>query len=365
MKKSLLFGALAVAVSFGCAAREYTQDDIQYTLKYDNTLEVTGVERHSEDNVLSGIIEIPEEVTIGFDTYKVTSIKREAFKDCYYLTNVFLPNTIEKIGRDAFMNCYSLRGMALPASLKELEYNIYLNNTIFYRTPIETLSLFSETIPEFVDLKDMFTSEYLKRIIIPKGADAVYEKAYPEIKEGRIKVTIDLSEYPGDGYGFTNYRVGSPFLTIDMAYYPYWVMNTSANIPREAVMYLSENEDVFIYLPMFYAGADNSDGDDEPKGLLVDGNSVSSSRYNSVTANRFDYRFCCLKGLKDGSVIKYKFAGSEVDEVLETMPDRFDVYNAAGILVAKNADAAALNNLERAFYVLKAENIVRKVMAGK
>ncbi|MBD5137588.1 MAG: leucine-rich repeat protein [Lachnospiraceae bacterium] len=40
--------------------------------------------------------------------YKVTEIWSKAFKDCYDLTQITLPSTIETIGKDAFKNCHDL-----------------------------------------------------------------------------------------------------------------------------------------------------------------------------------------------------------------------------------------------------------------
>ena len=53
----------------------------------------------------SDIVVIPETVTYGSTTYKVTAIGRNAFRECYNLKSVNIPNTITSIGDYAFSDC--------------------------------------------------------------------------------------------------------------------------------------------------------------------------------------------------------------------------------------------------------------------
>ena len=53
-----------------------------------------------KDNVV-----IPEEVTYKNMTYRVTTIGRDAFKECSGLTSITIPSSVWNIGKCAFFNC--------------------------------------------------------------------------------------------------------------------------------------------------------------------------------------------------------------------------------------------------------------------
>ena len=53
-------------------------------------------------------VEIPASVNYGGNTYSVTAIKEQAFRDCPGLMSVTIPNTITAIGYEAFYSCTSL-----------------------------------------------------------------------------------------------------------------------------------------------------------------------------------------------------------------------------------------------------------------
>ena len=57
----------------------------------------------------------------------VTSLKREAFKDCKELTAVIIPDSVEKIGNCAFKGCGALTDVKLPEGLKELRIEAFMN----------------------------------------------------------------------------------------------------------------------------------------------------------------------------------------------------------------------------------------------
>lgn len=57
----------------------------------------------------------------------VTSLKREAFRDCKELTAVIIPDSVEKIGNCAFKGCGALTDVKLPEGLKELRIEAFMN----------------------------------------------------------------------------------------------------------------------------------------------------------------------------------------------------------------------------------------------
>lgn len=71
------------------------------------------------------IIEIPENIKVNKQIYKVTSIGIEAFYCCWNLTEVKLPNSIESIGAKAFYGCQALNKINFPQSLKSIDFGAF------------------------------------------------------------------------------------------------------------------------------------------------------------------------------------------------------------------------------------------------
>ena len=68
---------------------------------------------------------IPETVEIDSITYTVTSIGEKAFKDCYYLSSVTIPNTVKDIEDWAFWRCTSLKSVTIPNSVERILYGAF------------------------------------------------------------------------------------------------------------------------------------------------------------------------------------------------------------------------------------------------
>lgn len=80
---------------------------LTYTLNADHTATVANYDNHTPD----GVIDIPDTVTSGSQTYTVTAIGEYAFNPSTTITNVssvFIPVTVTSIGRFAFRCCKSL-----------------------------------------------------------------------------------------------------------------------------------------------------------------------------------------------------------------------------------------------------------------
>ncbi len=134
MKKNLL---RLVVCLFGmmCASNMYAYKfsapnndgkTIYYNINKDGaTCEVT----HNERNTYAGVIYIPESATYNGKSYKVTSIGKEAFRDCKDILLVVLPNTIRNIGTYAFLNCPRLKSMEFPESVITIGKQAFENCT--------------------------------------------------------------------------------------------------------------------------------------------------------------------------------------------------------------------------------------------
>ena len=80
---------------------DLTENGINYTLKSDGTLEVTGLASWTNR------ADIPSSITIGGVKYRVTSIGAYAFKGRSDITYLSIPYSIKSIGEYAFIDCGS------------------------------------------------------------------------------------------------------------------------------------------------------------------------------------------------------------------------------------------------------------------
>lgn len=105
---ALAEGGGSTGVSHAAIRYLNTDDkDIQgltYTLHADHTATVANYDNSTQD----GVIDIPDTVTSGGQSYKVTAIGDSAFNPSHTITNVssvFIPATVTSIGRFAFRCC--------------------------------------------------------------------------------------------------------------------------------------------------------------------------------------------------------------------------------------------------------------------
>ena len=121
----------------------YQGKTLYYNITSSNTVAVTYYSSDNyfeSNNYVSGDVVIPSSVTNNGTTYSVTSIGYEAFRRCYGLTSVTIPNSVTSIGNSAFENCSSLTSVTIPNSVTSI------GNGAFYNCS----SLTSVTIPNSV-----------------------------------------------------------------------------------------------------------------------------------------------------------------------------------------------------------------------
>ena len=112
--KQLLLSLLMSIMSVSAFAEDVEINGITYSLN-NETLEAEVI-----DGSYSGDITIPETVDYNDKTYSVTSIGEDAFRWCYDLTSITIPNSVTSIGYHAFWQCYGLTELTIPNSVTSI-----------------------------------------------------------------------------------------------------------------------------------------------------------------------------------------------------------------------------------------------------
>ena len=86
------------------------ENDFSYTLKADNTAEISCLNKSIET------AEIPSEI----GGHKITSLADNCFAECEKLKEVILPDSVTKFGSYAFYHCSSLENLTIPATVTEI-----------------------------------------------------------------------------------------------------------------------------------------------------------------------------------------------------------------------------------------------------
>lgn len=102
-------------------AQDFNIDGILYTVTSPNnlTVKVAGYKNNSP------IINIPQSITSGSKTYKVTSIGDRAFSFCETLTEITIGNNVTSIGYAAFFNCENLSSIYIPGSVNSIDESAF------------------------------------------------------------------------------------------------------------------------------------------------------------------------------------------------------------------------------------------------
>ena len=121
--KKLLFTIIAFFLPLLASADIVEVDGIFYNIiKKVKTAEVT-----SNPNKYSGAVNIPDKFIYDKVEYKVISIGDNAFKSCFNMSSVTIPNSVTSIGREAFRFCSDLTTMNIPNSVTSIGYEAFMS----------------------------------------------------------------------------------------------------------------------------------------------------------------------------------------------------------------------------------------------
>lgn len=115
MKKNIILLMLILTSISMTAAQVVTIDGFKVFLEEGNNAILISV---SNDN--SGIVSIPENISVDGNEYNIVQIDKSCFKDCDWLISISLPSTIKSLPYACFSGCTSLTNVTLPSSISSL-----------------------------------------------------------------------------------------------------------------------------------------------------------------------------------------------------------------------------------------------------
>ncbi len=91
-------------------------------------------------------VSIPATVNFGGISYKVTSIAKNAFKNCKKLTKVTVDSNIETIGANAFMGCTKLKSVTIGKNVKKIGAKAFYGDKKLAKITIKTRKLTAKNV---------------------------------------------------------------------------------------------------------------------------------------------------------------------------------------------------------------------------
>lgn len=143
---------------------------------------------------VGGAVSIPDYVEYNGITYNVVAIANHAFRGCYTLSAISIPNTVNNIGQYAFYGCSQLSSINIPNTVNNIgKYTFAFCN-----------HLTSVIIPDSVTTIDIYAFEYsgLTSVTIGKSVTNINSGAFrsctslTEINSNAIVAPILGSENP-------------------------------------------------------------------------------------------------------------------------------------------------------------------------
>jgi hypothetical protein len=180
MKKYLLT-VLSVVFSITLMGQDpFVINNLRYTVMNGNEVKVSAKDQHGNAiNSSATNIVIPETVTNGNNTYTVTEIADDGFKQLHSLQEITIPRTCRSIGNYAFASCSALEGMHIPNPDCSLGTHVFQNchNLSFINLPTNL-----ETIPEHL-LENCIK---LRSIVIPENVTSIGSQAFGQAHDAQI-----------------------------------------------------------------------------------------------------------------------------------------------------------------------------------
>ena len=232
-----LFTALLLLCATMASAHDFEVDGIYYNITdaANKTVAVTyrGSSRYEYSNEYTGDVVIPESIVSDGETYRVTSIGRYAFYNCYGLSvvipnsvtiigdyafsycglkSVVIPNSVTSIGNYAFYDCSGLTSIEIPNSVTSIGYNAFDDCDGLKSVVI------SNSVTSIAD-RAFFYCYGLTSIVIPNSVTSIADRAF-NYCSGLTSIEIpnsvtSIGDYTFDGCsGLTSVVIGNSVTSI-------------------------------------------------------------------------------------------------------------------------------------------------------
>lgn len=166
MRTKILFFLLALFTSLSAYSFPYTYKGttLEYNLGGEGDSQYAIVTQSSTKP--SGAVEIPESVEYEGNSYSVKAIGNSAFRDCFRLTSVNIPNTITCIGEYALSGCQTLTSIEIPNSVTSIAKETFAScyNLISVEIPNSVTSIEESAFCDCVRLPSIVIPNSVKSI---------------------------------------------------------------------------------------------------------------------------------------------------------------------------------------------------------
>lgn len=143
---------------------------IYYNVLSDDSLTVEVTYNDTLGNSYAGDFAIPDKVSYGGFTFDVVAVGDSAFRRCYGLTHISLPQSIRRIGACGFADCTALRSLVMGDGVEEMgPYAVCCCDSL---THIRLSSSLRE-IPQAC-----FLASNLHQVTIPEGVVSLAQDAF-------------------------------------------------------------------------------------------------------------------------------------------------------------------------------------------
>ena len=204
---------LAAVLVFAFAPSVFAEEEIFYF----QVLSDTEARLIYCDANASGAVVVPSE----YEGRAVTEIYGDAFSNCYNITSITLPETVEKIGTGAFMGCSNLTSVNIPALVTEIPQNAFVNCTSLtsFDIPDTVTSIVDSAFSGCKSLESVKLPAGLTKIDrnvfggcwslqsanIPEGVTSIGELAFSGCQLNEVKLPERLESIDKEAFAGNNF----------------------------------------------------------------------------------------------------------------------------------------------------------------
>lgn len=178
----------------------FVADGIYYRVTEANVVSV--IPNVEPETYYTGDIVIPDSLTYEGYTYEITGIENNAFDDCYELTSVVIPNSVETIGEQAFQGCTGLTSVTIGSGVTAIG-----SKAFNYCNALTTVKCIG-SVPPVMAGSDCFSVAAYNRatLFVPRNSEATYAASDYWYKFAHVEGWGSAGQGDVDGDGLMNIK---------------------------------------------------------------------------------------------------------------------------------------------------------------